>query len=77
MYSTSFAQDIKDYLQEWTADQGVNVMKVIPLTNEDCQSLGDAMRDIDAKGVLRHNFILVFGDCIGNVNLSGVMDAHK
>ena len=39
--------------------------------------ISDAMRDLDAQGVLRQDFILVFGDCVGNVNLSEAFQEHK
>jgi len=77
VFCTSFAQDIKDYLKQWTTDQGTNSMSISPITNESCRSFGDAMRDLDAQGVLRQDFILVFGDCVGNVNLSEVLQEHK
>ena len=77
VYCTSFAQAVKSFLTEWIADQGANVLTIHPITNEECHSFGDAMRDLDAKGVLRQDFILTFGDCIGNVNLAPVLQAHK
>ena len=77
VYCTSFAQAVKSFLNEWVADQGANVLTIHPITNEECHSFGDAMRDLDAKGVLRQDFILTFGDCIGNVNLAPVLQAHK
>ena len=52
-------------------------MTIHPITNEECHSFGDAMRDLDAKGVLRQDFILTYGDCIGNVNLTAALHAHK
>merc|ERR1719394_348328 len=66
-----------DYLKQWSSDQGANVMSITPITNESCRSFGDAMRDLDAQGVLRQDFILIFGDCVGNVNLTAVLQEHK
>ena len=77
VYCVSFAEDIKEYLNSWTTDQGSNVMTVNPIVNEECRSLGDAMRDLDAKALLRQDFILVNGDSIGNVNLSTALNEHK
>lgn len=77
VYCTSFAQDIKAYLNEWTEDQGANVMTINVIINEECRSFGDAMRDLDGKGVLRQDFILIFGDCVGNADLSNVLQLHK
>lgn len=77
VYCVSFADDIKEYLNAWTSDQGSNVMTINPIVNEECRSLGDAMRDLDAKGLLRQDFILVNGDTIGNFNLSTALTVHK
>lgn len=33
-----------------------------------CRSLGDVMRALDRHGIIRHNFILVSADVIGNVD---------
>ena len=52
-------------------------MTINPIVNEECRSLGDAMRDLDNKGLLRQDFILVNGDTIGNVNLSNALKEHK
>ncbi len=35
------------------------------------------MRDLDGQGVLRQDFILISGDCVGNANLSKVLHEHK
>ena len=53
-------------------------MSITTIGNEDCRSLGDAMRDLDSKGLLRNDFILVSsGDTISNVNLAHVLEQHK
>ena len=77
VYCVSFHEDIKTYLKSWVANQGSNVMTINPIVNEECRSLGDAMRDLDNKGLLRQDFILVNGDTIGNVNLSNALKEHK
>ena len=35
------------------------------------------MRDLDEKGMLRHDFLLVHGDLVGNVDLQEALDVHK
>ena len=52
VYCTSHAQLIKDHIAaSWSRDSGPVSVSVV--TNENCHSFGDAMRDLDAKGVLR------------------------
>ena len=51
VYCTSHAQMIKDHIaRSWNRGP----VSVSVVTNENCHSFGDAMRDLDAKGVLRY-----------------------
>ena len=51
VYCTSHAQMIKDHI---AASWNRGPVSVSVVTNENCHSFGDAMRDLDAKGVLRY-----------------------
>lgn len=52
-------------------------MVVKPVMSEGCISVGDALREIDAKSLVRNDFFLVSGDVIANLNLQAIMDEHK
>jgi translation initiation factor eIF-2B subunit epsilon len=52
-------------------------MTVTVIVSETCHSLGDAMRDLDAKAVIRSDFILVSGDMVGNLNLLPILEYHR
>ena len=54
-----------------------SALNVVCLTHEDCRTFGDAMRDLDAKAVLRGDFVLVRGDTVANVDLKEVIQEHK
>lgn len=44
------------------------------ITSNNCLSAGDALRDIDQRGVVRSDpFILVSGDVVSNVDLKAVI----
>ncbi|XP_055347031.1 translation initiation factor eIF-2B subunit epsilon-like [Paramacrobiotus metropolitanus] len=47
------------------------------IMSEDCYSMGDALREIDAKNTIRGDFILVQGDLIANVDIKPALDAHR
>jgi len=48
------------------------------LYNFKCQSVGDAMREIDAKGLVRSNFILITtSTVISNIKLDDYLNTHK
>ena len=52
-------------------------MTVTIVVSEGCRSLGDAMRDLDAKSLIRGDFILLTGDVIGNIKLLPALEKHK
>lgn len=50
---------------------------LIVLTLKGCFSLGDAMRDIDNRSLLRSDFLLLFGDLVTNLKLDELIEVHK
>ena len=56
LFCTKHHQQIKEYIEEKKWREQVDLHF---LYNFKCQSLGDAMREIEAKGLIRSNFILV------------------
>lgn len=50
---------------------------VTPVISEGCMSMGDALRDIDAKNVIRSDFILIYGDVVSNIKLQSILEDHK
>lgn len=47
------------------------------ISSEDSLSLGDALRDIDAKGLIKSDFVLVSGDIVSNMKLKQLIEMHK
>ncbi|XP_058444549.1 translation initiation factor eIF-2B subunit epsilon [Malaya genurostris] len=52
-------------------------MSVTIVSSEGCRCLGDALRDFDAKGLVRGNFILMGVDTVTNSNLAAILEEHK
>jgi len=79
LYLTSNSSQVKRWLatSEWGAEASASPFSVTCITNEDCRSYGDAMRDLYEKSVLRNDFILVSGDLISNLDLSSLFGKHK
>ncbi|XP_012249364.1 translation initiation factor eIF-2B subunit epsilon [Bombus impatiens] len=46
------------------------------IVSDTCTSLGDALRDIDTKGSIRGNFILIRGDAFINADLTNLLINH-
>lgn len=52
-------------------------MTVQVIGSEGCRCLGDALRDLDAKGLIRGNFILMGADTVSNAQLIPILEEHK
>lgn len=73
---TSHGEAIKQYVAQlkW-ADNRVFTVNVILLLESTL--IGDAMRDIDNRGIVTGDFLLVQGDVVTNIDFSKVMAKHK
>jgi translation initiation factor eIF-2B subunit epsilon len=55
-----------------------NTLVVRCITSTACSSAGDALRELDAMGVIRSDpFILISGDVISNMDLKKAIEFHK
>ncbi|XP_073997537.1 eukaryotic translation initiation factor 2B subunit epsilon [Rhodnius prolixus] len=52
-------------------------MTVNVVVSDGCRSLGDALRDLDAKALIRSDFILLTGDIVANLKLLPALERHK
>ncbi|KAL3266919.1 hypothetical protein HHI36_011069 [Cryptolaemus montrouzieri] len=52
-------------------------MKVHILVSESCRSFGDCLRDLDSKGLLRGDFILLECGVVSNIKLFPILKKHK
>lgn len=73
LYCSSHIETIKDYL----ASKHYKGIVVSLIISDGCRSLGDALRDIDTKGMIRGDFILIRGDAFTNANLKSLMTLHR
>ncbi|KAF9963609.1 hypothetical protein BGZ65_001824, partial [Modicella reniformis] len=52
-------------------------MKINTIISQECMSVGDAMRELDAQQLIDTDFILVTGDVISNMKLDKVLEEHR
>lgn len=52
-------------------------MKVHVIVSESCRSFGDCLRDLDAKGLLRGDFVLLEPGVISNISLASLLKKHR
>ncbi|KAM9315615.1 translation initiation factor eIF2B subunit epsilon [Gastrophryne carolinensis] len=71
------ANDIKEHLRKskWCQPTSSNVVRVV--TSELYRSLGDVLRDVDAKSLARSDFVLVTGDVVSNINIEAALEEHR
>jgi translation initiation factor eIF-2B subunit epsilon len=75
LFCTKHHHQIKEHIEEKKWRERVEIHF---LYNFKCQSLGDAMREIDAKGLIRSNFILMTASSIiSNISLKEHLELHK
>lgn len=61
--------------EHWTQrDSGLDVHVN---SSENYLSVGDVLRDVDQKGLIKSDFILIHGDVIGNLPLLKILDKHR
>ncbi|KAJ3274956.1 hypothetical protein HDV01_001820 [Terramyces sp. JEL0728] len=57
---------------------GKSVLPTVEIiVSQELRSMGDVLRDMDAKQILQSDFILMSGDVVSNVNLEPLVKEHK
>ncbi|CAJ0965341.1 unnamed protein product, partial [Ranitomeya imitator] len=60
---------------KWCRATSSNIVRVV--TSELYRSLGDVLRDVDAKSLVRSDFVLVTGDVVSNINIEAALEEHR
>ncbi|GEQ72254.1 hypothetical protein JCM33374_g5941 [Metschnikowia sp. JCM 33374] len=73
---SSHAEQIQKYIESsrWADNTLFTVTTVMSLES---RSVGDSMRDLDNRGLITGDFLLVSGDVVTNIDFSKVMAFHK
>jgi len=79
IYCVHCAGQIRTYLQQslWMRENARMAIEVLSQGPDDCRSLGDSLRDIDGKSLIRGDFILLSAAVVANVNIKPIMETHK
>lgn len=79
LFCSNHLEKVKEYVKSqqdaqcsWSIGMTVSIV-----SSEGCRCMGDALRDVDAKGLVRGNFILAGVDTITNANLAALLEEHK
>lgn len=74
IYCSDHIDAIKNYVSSKNTE---NIITISLIISDGCRSIGDALRDIDTKGWIRGDFILIRGDAFINANLTNLMAKHR
>lgn len=66
-----------DLLKKYVSEINCKSLTISLIISDGCRSLGDAMRDIDAKGCIRGYFILIRGNTFTNTDLKTLLNTHR
>ena len=77
VYCCAHADQVRAHLDKSRWTQKSSSVKLSIITSKDFPSVGDALRDIDAQGLIRSDFVLVSGDLVSNMDLREVIAKHK
>ncbi|XP_050002384.1 translation initiation factor eIF2B subunit epsilon [Alexandromys fortis] len=71
------ASQIKEHLSKskWCHPTSPNVVRII--ISDLYRSLGDVLRDVDAKALVRSDFLLIYGDVVSNINITKALEEHR
>jgi len=77
IFCCAHAEQIKGYIQSSKWASPAVGMEVCTIVSDSCLSLGDALRDLEAKSIIRSDFVLVHGDLVANLKLASIFEVHK
>ena len=74
---TAHADQIIEYIEKSKWNLPWSPFKITTIISPESRSIGDAMRDIDNRGIINGDFVLISGDLITNIDFDKVLDFHK
>ncbi|XP_050067427.1 translation initiation factor eIF-2B subunit epsilon-like [Anopheles maculipalpis] len=79
VFCCNHIEQVKRYVQErQTARCTWSIhMKVSIVSSESCRSIGEAIRDLEARNTIRGNVLLLGVDSVTNADLAALLDEHK
>ncbi|KAL8969406.1 MAG: hypothetical protein Q9183_002011 [Haloplaca sp. 2 TL-2023] len=73
----SQTEQLEKYLSSSKWKLSSSPLKNLVLLKSDATSIGDAMRDIDSRGLITGDFLLVSGDVVSNVSIQPALAQHR
>jgi translation initiation factor eIF-2B subunit epsilon len=77
IYTGNHADDIENYLRQSKWMSKGSLFSSFQILRSQARSVGDAMRDLDKREILKNDFLVIYGDLISNLPLAPALAAHK
>ncbi|KAL2163727.1 hypothetical protein VTH06DRAFT_5785 [Thermothelomyces fergusii] len=81
IYCGAHSQDIERYIHDsrrWSPDSTASPFSSLEFIRvSDANSIGDFLRDLDKRGIIGGDFILVHGDVVSNIRLDAALAKHR
>lgn len=74
---SSHANQINDYIENSKWNLPWSPFKITTIMSPEARCTGDVMRDLDNRGIITGDFILVSGDVVTNIDFSKMLEFHK
>lgn len=74
---SSHAKQVEKYLKSSKWNQPTSPFSLSTIASPGSHSVGDVMRELDNKGLIRSDFLLISGDIVCNFDFSKILEAHK
>lgn len=72
------ATEMRELVELFLKTENVSSSMIIQVhSSESNNSTGDCLRDLDAKGLIKSDFVIMDVGCCGNLPLAELLDAHK
>ncbi|KDN51738.1 hypothetical protein RSAG8_00286, partial [Rhizoctonia solani AG-8 WAC10335] len=77
VFCVAHVDQIKEAIENSQWSKPSSGMSITTILSREARSVGDAMRELDAKQILTSDFVLLTGDVVSNVRLDEVIKEHK
>ncbi len=79
IYCGAHTQEVERYIQssKWLPGSGSSPFEILEIVKTTARSVGDAMRDLDNRGLINGDFLLVHGDLVSNLPIEAALATHR
>ena len=77
VFCKSHAEKIKSYIAHSKWSKPRSQIRIHTILAPQALGVGDVLREVDGKGLIHTDFILVSGNCVANMKLDKVLEEHR